>query len=52
MGKRKNKKKKTKKDWSVMDEIRHPTPKKGFAFKDRKRQLREDESFREMKDYD
>lgn len=33
------------------DLVRHPTPKTGFAFKDRKRKLTDDEHLKEMKDY-
>lgn len=51
ISKRKNRRNKNNKDWSVMDEVRHPTPKSGFAFKDRKRALKDEESLKEMKDY-
>ena len=34
-----------------MDEVRHPTPKTGFAFKDRKRDLKNKQDRDEMKDY-
>lgn len=55
MAKRKKKSKKknskTQANWSAMDEIRHPTPPKGFAFKDRKRDLKDKEDRNEMKNY-
>lgn len=53
MAKRKNKKRKKKKqsDWSAMDEIRHPIPPKGFAFKDRKRALKDKQDREDMKNY-
>lgn len=34
-----------------MDEIRHPTPPKGFAFKDRKRDMLDKQHNQDMKDY-
>lgn len=39
------------KSWSANDEVRHPTPKKGFAFKDRKRDLKDKQARDDMKDY-
>ena len=50
MMKRKQKKAKSK-SWSAMDEVRHPTPKKGFAFKDRKRDLKDKQDRNDMRDY-
>lgn len=49
--KKKPKKNKSGKNWSAYDEIRHPTPKAGFSFKDRKRSLKEDESKNKIKEY-
>ena len=46
--KRKNKRNE---DWSVLDEIRHPVPKPGFAFKDRKRALKEEETRKEIRNF-
>lgn len=46
---RPNKSKKGK--WSALDEVRHPMPKPGFAFKDRKRMLKDEQDREDMKDY-
>jgi hypothetical protein len=54
MAKRKKKKKKGKKkqtEWSAMDEVRHPIPPKGFAFKDRKRALKDKQDREDMRNY-
>ena len=55
MAKRKKKQKKAKKKqnkpWSAMDEVRHVTPKSGFAFKDRKRDLKDKQDREDMRDY-
>ena len=54
MAKRKKKQKKGKKkkaNWSVMDEVRHPIPPTGFAFKDRKRSLKDKLDNEDMRNY-
>jgi hypothetical protein len=48
---KKSKKKRKNKDWSAMDEVRHQTPRPGFAFKDRKRDLKDKQDRDDMKDY-
>lgn len=45
------KRKEKKKPKSIYDQIRKPTPKGGYAFKDRKRLLRDEELRKEMDDY-
>jgi len=37
---------------SIIDQVRKPTPKKGFAFKDRKRDLEDREAKQSMRDYE
>ena len=50
--KKKSKKKKKKQtNWSALDEVRHQTPRPGYAFKDRKRDIKNKEDRDDMRDY-
>ena len=49
---KKSKKKKNKnKNWSARDEVRHPVPKTGYAFNDRKRDLKDKQDKSDMDEY-
>ena len=49
--KKTKKKKNPNKPWSALDEVRHPMPKSGFVFKDRKRDLKDKQDRDDMRDY-
>ena len=49
--KKKQKKKKNSKNWSANDEFRHPVPKTGYAFNDRKRDLKDKQDRSDMDEY-